>query len=1038
MRFGVLGSLLVTDDDGVTVDVGGQQPRVVVTALVAAAGRPVSADVLVEAIWGEQPPRSAAGTLQTYVSRLRRVLAERGGPTIVLDDAGYRMDLDVHEVDAERFERLAEEGEGLLADGRSAEAAQVLAEALGLWRGPALLELVDRGHGAARSAALEELRLTVLEHRIAADVDLGRHAQVVGELQGLVAEHPLREGLQAALALALYRCGRQADALRALASAGRLLRDELGLEPSRQLVEIEARILAHDPTLDASTPRAEDARQASSGAGGVPLIGRDAELAEVRAALAEATDDARFVVIEGEPGIGKTRLADELGAIAASGGSVVVWGRSDESGAAPALWPWLSVLRSVAGDAAAAPPLLAEVLDGGAPLMAGQGAALQFQRFDAVARALEEAGARRPVVVVLDDLQWADAGSLDLLQFLATRVSGGVLVVATVRTLGVGVAGPLTDALATVARRPGSRRLRLRGLPATGTRELLAAVVPDDPDADVAARIHERAEGNPFYAIELARLAADGGVDEVPASVRDVVKLRLREVPEATSSVLSVAAVVGREVDLPLLAGAAGLDVGACVEALDPAAAQRLLVSSSEDPGALRFSHALVREVLVEELTPLRRGQIHLAVADAMSARAGGDALVPRDECEVFAEHLWRSVALGTGTRAAAALERAAETAISRVAYAQAEQALDRAARLRRAAGSGPQAREAELATLLRLLEVMQATRYFAGTDRDALARARDLAGAAGLEDVGRKLAWSGWAALSSSGRLAEARPMAEDFLDRWGEDERVQVSAAAHVMFGVDEWTRGRIPSAIAHLDRAIGELQGAPPPADAFEAEYTVIAHAFSLWSHAAFGDLAVDDAHAGFDALLAMVPPFAVPGVCAFAGAISSVHGRWDELARYVHRALDADDASQFAFFGGQLLMQRGVVEAASGDLDQGVASFLEGRRRYRAVGGRTMIVTYQSLVAEQLGRAGRIAEATELATGARRQVDVLGMGWEQVPLLVCEGVVAHGAGDHARAQERFRSAVRFADEAGCHVLARRAEGAAIALGLDLTEG
>jgi hypothetical protein len=504
-------------------------------------------------------------------------------------------------------------------------------------------------------------------------------------------------------------------------------------------------------------------------------------------------------------------------------------------------------------------------------------------------------------------------------------------------------------------------------------------------------------------------------------------------VPDETTSVLTAAAVIGREVEVPLLARATGLDLGACLDRLEPATEQRLLVPSADDPGALRFSHALVREVLVDDLTPLKRAQLHLAVADATAAVHGGDDAVPRDRSETFAEHLWRATALGIDARAASALERAAETAISRVAYAQAEQALGRACRLRRAAGSDATARAAELGAVLRLLEVMQTTRYFAGTDREVLHRAQELAAAADLDDVSRKLAWSGWAALSTSGRLAEAKPLADDFLARWGDDERPQVSAAAHVLYGVDEWTRGRITDAIVHLDQGIALLAGGPPPADAFEGEYTVVAHAFSLWSHAAHGDLSVDDAHAGFDGLLAIVPPPAVPGVCAFGGAVSAVHGRWEELDRFVHLALDADHASEFAFFGGQLLMQRGVVEAASGRLDDGVASFLEGRRRYRAVGGRTMIVTYQSLVAEQLGRGGRVSEAAELGSGARRMVDELGMGWEQIPLLVAEAVIALGAGDRERSAERFAAAVRVADDSGCHALARRAEATAAALGI-----
>jgi tetratricopeptide (TPR) repeat protein len=554
---------------------------------------------------------------------------------------------------------------------------------------------------------------------------------------------------------------------------------------------------------------------------------------------------------------------------------------------------------------------------------------------------------------------------------------------------------------------------------------------------DLTTRIHQRAEGNPFYAIELARLVEEGAVDNVPTSIRDAVRMRLRAVPAQSAQALTVAAVIGRDVELALLARTVGLPLGECVELLEPALAHRLLVPS-DDPGSVRFSHALVREVLVDDLTVTALATQHLAVADAMAAAHGGDHLVPRDESEVFAEHLWKASTLGGADRAAAALERAAETAISRVAYTKAEETLGRAARLRRGAGSDAVAREAELTTLLRLLEVMQTTRYFAGTDRDVLHRAQELAATQGLEDVSRKLAWSEWAALSSSGHIPDALPLAEAFLDRWGEDERIQISAAAHVLVGIDEWTRGRIDSTIAHLDRSIAQLDEAPPPADAFEAEYTVLAHVFSLWAHAARGDMSVDDALAGFDALMAEVPPSVFPGVCSFSGKVSSVHGRWDALDRSVSRALDGDLASQLAFFGGQLLMQRGVVEAARGHLDEGVEAFMEGRRQCRAIGGRTMIIAYQSMVAEHLCRGGRVVEATEVVAGARRQFHEFGMAWEEIPLLVAEGVIAHASGDMSLAAERLATAVRVADDDGCHALARRAEATACELGVDLPSG
>jgi tetratricopeptide (TPR) repeat protein len=602
----------------------------------------------------------------------------------------------------------------------------------------------------------------------------------------------------------------------------------------------------------------------------------------------------------------------------------------------------------------------------------------------------------------------------------------------------VGQAGPVTDVLGAIARRHGSRRRRLRGLTADATAELLEAVGSTAVLPMLVERIHARAEGNPFYTIQLARLLGEDTGDEVPASVRDAIRRRLGMLPDDTVAALVVAAVVGRDIDLSLVARAAGLEIDDCLDRLDVAAAHRLLEASPDAPASLRFSHALVREVLTDDLTPLRRSRLHLAVADAMSSGAGGDAAVDRDDVEVLAGHLWRSVSLGHGERAAAALERAAETAISRVAYVQAEELLGRAHQLRRGARSSPRAKQAELATLLRLLEVMQATRYFSGTDREVLRRARELAAELDVEDVVRKTGWTEWAALSTSGHLAECRPMAEAYLARWRDDARPQVRAAAHVLFGVDEWTRSRIDAAIEHLDRALELLADAPPPADAFEGQYTVIAHTFSAYSHAARGDTSVEEALDVIDLLLGLVPPDTVPVVCSFGGATAAAHHRWDELDRLVSRALDADPTAQFAFFGGQLLMQRGVVSAARGDLDEGVATFVEGRSRYRAVGGHTMIATYQAMLAELLGRAGRIGEAHELLAGARRHFDGAGEGPEEMPLLIAEGAIAALAGDRDAAAERLASAVDLGEAKGAHVFAQQARDVAAELSVPLPGG
>ena len=255
MEFRVLGSLEVVDHDG-PVALGAPKQRALLAVLLLHRGEPVSSDRLIDEIWGEQPPASATKLVQGYVSNLRKVL---GDGRLVTQGRGYMLRVEPGQTDVDRFEALAARGRRALEDGDALTAAVVLREALAVWRGPALSDFAYEPFAQPETARLEESRLVVLEDRIDADLASGEHARLVGELEALVREHPLRERLQGQLMLALYRSGRQADALETYHIARDRLIDELGLEPGPELKELERAILAQDPAL--SAPRRRTARQ---------------------------------------------------------------------------------------------------------------------------------------------------------------------------------------------------------------------------------------------------------------------------------------------------------------------------------------------------------------------------------------------------------------------------------------------------------------------------------------------------------------------------------------------------------------------------------------------------------------------------------------------------------------------------------------------------------------------------------------------------------------------------------------------------------
>ena len=659
------------------VDLGTPKQRALLCALALSLGRPVAVDTIVDLLWGDDPPPGVAGTLQGYVSGLRRVLEpqrERRRPaeTLVTVAPGYALRLGPDATDAGRFVAMVGGRHRLLAGapltgqtGLSREdlaaAVDTLDGALGLWRGRPYAELGDAPDAVAERARLDDLRLLALEDRAVAALALGHHATVAAELEALTAAHPLRERMWGLRAVALARSGRQADALEVLATVRGILADELGLTPGIELRDLQTAILRQDPSLTWSEPvaavepagRPQETRvQGGTAPGAVtsppavvptlpqqaPLVGRDVELSALTDLLTAAqAGTASCAVLVGEPGIGKSRLAAELSHRARERGFAVVLGRCSSDEGAPPFWPWMAILEALGAEL---PSTEAEAGDDGA----------RFRAWEEISRTVLAAARTGPLLLVMDDLHWADALSLGALRVLVDAMTDEQLVVVGTRRTHPEPEGPLADLAETAARRH-ALRLDLVGLEVEDAAVVAQQVIGSRPSVRVSADLRARTEGNPFFIVEYARLAgARGDLRELldapnpPTGVQDVLNRRIDRMPDETVAALRMAAVIGRRFDAATLARATAVDEDDLLDVVEPAQAAGLI----RDDGVDRyvFGHALVVDTLLSGIRPSRLARIHARVAEALPPGPGHETELARHWLAAgpaYAAQAWRA-----------------------------------------------------------------------------------------------------------------------------------------------------------------------------------------------------------------------------------------------------------------------------------------------------------------------------------------------------------------------------------------------------------
>lgn len=591
------------------------------------------------------------------------------------------------------------------------------------------------------------------------------------------------------------------------------------------------------PATDAGS---ESGRSQAPPAEGSPaLIGRAEELAMLlRCALPGAIGPGAVALVTGEPGIGKSRLAEEFAVTARQHGAEVHWGRCWEAGGAPPYWPWTQVIRShlrssgpglvgaaVGARAQTLAPLVPELgstgPDAGPSELTPASDSDRFRLFEAVASVLRAAADGCPLVIIIDDLHAADTPSLLLLQFLAADLADcPVSFLALYRSLELAGGPALATAEAALLRLPNGHRLALTGLEPGDVAELMQRTSGHGPSPAQVAAVHERTDGNPLFVAEIARLLGSTpqplqtgtmGRVAIPEGIRDAIGRRLERLGESTTELLRIAAVLGREVPLDVVASMTERHVVTLLADLDEALVEGLLVTSPVGVGHMRFSHDLVRECLYEDLGAVRRRQLHLRAGEVLEELHVHDRDVHVAE---LAHHFFVAAPDGDLHRAARYARLAGEAALRGLAYEEAARMFRMALQL--ADALPPAADPADRCELLLLLGDADGRAGDLATARESFREAATLARRAELPEAlaAAATSYGGRFVWMRAGKDREMVVLLEDALRALPEGDsplRVQVLSrlAGALRDEVDPERRDRLSREAADMARRLGDVR-------------------------------------------------------------------------------------------------------------------------------------------------------------------------------------------------------------------------------------
>ena len=1065
----LLGCVEAGRDDTVVDPVPGSKLQALVGLLALAVPHPVSADRLIDELWGDEQPANPANALQAQISQLRRLL---GREKVLRRDVGYVLVAEAVDIDATRLEQLVRDGRTAAEGGDHVLAAAHFGDALALLRGSPLAELADYRFARTAAGRLDDLVLAAHEGLVDAWLITGRHAKAITALTDLVDTNPLRERFHAQLILALYRAGRQADALRAYQGARDLLLDELGLEPGPELQALEQAVLVHDPSLagpgseTAALPQAADLpgerhldawRRGVPGrapaAGRLPFVGRAEELGAMQADVDDAlAARGRLLTVSGEPGVGKTRLVEELAHHADQRGMVIVWSRCYEGRGAPAFWPWTQavhglldqldadVLRTALGadisQIAQIAPRVKELVEDLAPVAPTDPESARFQLFEAMAGFLGRLAAQGPVVLFVDDLHWADPSSMQLVAHLAATIHHDrLLVVATYRNVDPTLAPELAGALAEMARQGTFRGVDLDGLDEADLAELLTAA-GTDPSRELLDTVRSRTRGNPFFVTEILRLlpTEHGVLDArdvgrvVPAGVRGVIRQRIARLPDVTVETLVAASVLGQDFDLALLGAivdATGTDV---LERLEPAVVSGILVDSPDGGGRYRFCHGLVTETIYADMGAAQRARMHLRAGEGLEARHG-DADGPH--LMALAAHWFHAVPAAWPDKGIKYAVRSASWAQDHVAHQQAADHLRAALELVDLLPDGLHRAGHELAIqdqLSGLLIVGQG--YSAPGVSEACARMRELC--LSIDDGGQLLPslWRLTVYHCVRLELETALTLGQQLLDLTSPDGGSGHLLTGHMALGCANTQLGRFEVAQAHLDEAMSLLIAGHDRAVEGAVLETpgVWARAFSAWNIWMLGDEDRADALAleAVDAGRSVGPnSYGATFATWFSVLMATLSQRAEVVRERSEAAIPDAVAAGYGMFVPMLGAAHGWATASLGDTDAGALEMDEMTRLMDGAGVKMLRHFWFGLRADVDLMAGNADHALGVIADGLADVEATDERWYEAELHRLRGrafSVSDGTGDSAAA---YATAVAIATDQHAAGLRQRAE-------------